>query len=99
MNLFRKNKDDEHKAGRFKQAFEAARPMLRLSPDQESKIMGIFNEFRSERKELKNSSREDATEAIRAARKETKQKIMAVLSEEQKSILQDHLHKYKEQND
>ena len=100
MGLFdKKNDRGEHKGGRFKQAFEAARPMLRLSPEQENQIARIFNEFRDERKDLKNSSREDAPEAIRAARKEAKEKVMAVLTEDQKRILQENLQKWKEQAD
>ena len=99
MGLFDKKEDGGARAGRFKQAFEAAKPVLRLSSEQENQITAVFNDFRDERRELKTWSREDAPEAIRAARKETKQKIMAILNDDQKRILEENLKKWKEGSD
>ena len=91
MGIFSKNNEGEHKGGRLKQAFETAKPALHLSPDQEAQIQSIFKDFREERKELKTGGGEDAREAIRSARKGAKQKILDVLNDDQRQVLEQHL--------
>ena len=97
MGLFRKQEGGENKGGRLKQAFEMAKPALNLSPQQETQIMEIFNQFREERQGLKSGGGDNAREEIRSARKEMKQKIMNVLNDDQKRILEENLKKLKEE--
>ena len=99
MGLFGNRGNGEHKGGRLKQAFETAKPALNLSQQQENQITAIFKDFSEERRELKGSGGDDSKEAIRAARKEAKQKIMAVLSDDQKRILEEHMSQWKDQAD
>jgi len=101
MSLFSNltGKGGEHKGGRLKQVFELAKPALHLSSEQEQKIMEIFKEFGEERRDIKHESGDNAREEIRAARKEAKQKLMAVLNDDQKKILEENLSKWKDQAD
>ena len=47
MELFDKPANErEHKGGRLKQAFKAAKPILNLSSEQDEKIKGLFKDFR-----------------------------------------------------
>ena len=98
MGLFGNRGNGERKGGRLKQAFEMAKPALNLSQQQENQIIAIFKDFTEERRELKGGG-DDPKEAIRAARKEAKQKIMAVLSDDQKRILEEHMSQWKDQAD
>ncbi len=81
--------------GRFKELFEMAKPALNLSAEQESSIKNIFMEFRQERKELKQGGGEQSE--IREARKEAKQKIMALLTPEQLNTLRQKMGEWKEE--
>lgn len=81
--------------GRFKELFEMAKPALNLTADQETSIKNIFMEFRQERKELKQGGGDQAE--IREARKEAKQKIMALLTPEQLKTLRQKMGEWKEE--
>jgi Spy/CpxP family protein refolding chaperone len=92
MGLFDNfNSGHEHKGSHLKQAFEAAKATLNLSAEQEWKIKDIFSDLREERREIKDSDDDDMRDDLRGARQETRQKIMAVLNDEQKIILKKHL--------
>jgi len=95
MGLFDKN-NGQHKGGRLQQVFEVAKPALNLSAQQEAQITEIFTQFREERRELKSGG-DNARDEIRTARREAKQKIMAVLNDDQKRILEENLSKWKGQ--
>jgi hypothetical protein len=97
MGLFNKRGGDEHKGGRLKQIFETAKPVLHLSPEQEQRIGEIFKEFREERQDLKSEGGDAAKENIRTARRQVKEKLMAVLNDDQKKIFEDNITKWKEQ--
>ena len=96
MGLFDKT---GKQGGRLKQVFEMAKPVLNLSPQQETQITEIFKQFREERQGLKSGGGDNAGEEIKAARKETRQKIMAVLNDDQKRIFEENLKKWKEKAD
>ncbi len=97
MGLFNNHGNDaEHKGGGLRQAFEIAKPQLNLSSEQERQITEIFRDFREERQDLKTSGNDTMRDDLRAARQERKQKIMAVLNEDQKKILQANLQKFRE---
>lgn len=81
--------------GRFKELFERAKPALNLTADQEVSIKSIFMEFRQERKELKQGGGDQAE--IRDARKEAKQKIMALLTPEQLQTLRQKMGEWREE--
>ncbi len=81
--------------GRFKELFEMAKPALHLSAEQESAIKNIFIAFRQERKDLKQGGGEQSE--IRAARKEAKEKIIALLTPEQLHTLRQKMGEWKEE--
>ena len=85
------------RGGRLKQIFEMAKPQLNLSPEQEQQILSIFQEFREERRDLKQTAGGNMQEGIREARHEAKDKIMAVLNEQQRTILEENFRKWKQQ--
>ena len=97
MGLFNKHDDGEHKGGGLKQIFEMAKPVLYLSPEQEQKITEIFKEFREERQGLKSGGGDSARENIRTARQQAKEKLMAVLNDDQKRIFEENISKWKAQ--
>lgn len=83
--------------GRFKQIFEMAKPQLNLRAEQEQQISSIFREFRGERQDLKQTGGDAMQQGIRDARNEAKDKIMAVLNDEQKKVLEENFQKWKQQ--
>ena len=92
MGLFDKpGNEQEHTGGGLRQIFEAAKPALNLSAEQEQKIKEIFKEFREERNDLRDAAGNNMRDDIRAVRKETKQQLMDVLNDDQKEIIQKHL--------
>lgn len=80
----------DHKGG-FRQVFEAIKPSLNLSADQEQKIREIFKNFRQERAELKETGGDDMKEGLHDARHEAKEQILALLNDDQKKTVQQHL--------
>lgn len=80
---------------RFKELFEMAKPALNLTAEQEASIKNIFMEFRQERKELKQGGSDQAE--ISDARKEAKQKIMALLTPEQLQTLRAKMGEWREE--
>jgi Spy/CpxP family protein refolding chaperone len=97
MSFFNKAGKGEHKGGGLQQIFEMAKPALNLSADQEQKITEIFNEFREEKQGLKSGGGDNAKESIRTARQQAKQKIMAVLNDDQKKIFEENISKWKDE--
>lgn len=99
--LFGGNKNNEQggqgRGGRLKQIFEMAKPQLNLSPEQEQQVISIFKEFREERHDLKEAGGDSMQQNIRDARHEAKDKIMAVLNEQQRTILEENFRKWKQQ--
>lgn len=80
---------------RFKELFEMVKPALNLTAHQESSIKNIFMDFRQERKSLKQGGSDQAE--IREARKEAKQKIMALLTPEQLKILREKMVEWRDE--
>src|SRR5205809_7952546 len=98
MGLFDKLRGGaEHKRNRLLQVIESAKPALNLSAEQEQKIKEIFRDFREERRDLKDEGGDNMRDDIGAARKEAKQKLMAVLNDDQKKILEEKLQQWKDQ--
>lgn len=93
MSLF-DNTNQEHKGG-LRQVFEAAKPALNLTADQEQKIKEIFKNFREERHDIKDSGADNMRDDMRNARQETRHQVMNVLNDEQKKNLQKHLSEWK----
>ncbi|MEO8712979.1 MAG: hypothetical protein ABI405_12685 [Parafilimonas sp.] len=94
MGLFDKPTGGEHKGG-LRQIFEAAKPELNLSADQEQKIKEIFKDLRDERHDLKDESGDNMQDDMRANRQQAKQKIMDILNADQQKIIHQHLNEWR----
>ena len=68
---------------------------LNLSTDQQNQIKSAFQSFREERKEAKSQGG-DMKDQMKTHRQELKNKILGLLSEEQKQKFQANMDKYKE---
>ena len=68
---------------------------LNLSPEQQNQIKSAFQSFREERKEAKSQGG-DMKDQMKTHRQELKNKILGLLSEEQKQKFQANMDKYKE---
>ena len=68
---------------------------LNLSSEQQNQIKYAFQSFREERKEAKSQGG-DVKEQMKTHRQELKNKILGLLTEEQKQKFQANMEKYKE---
>ena len=68
---------------------------LNLSSDQQNQIKNAFQSFREERKEAKSQGG-DMKEQMKAHRQELKNKILSLLTDEQKQKFQANMEKYRE---
>jgi len=82
---------NEHRGG-LRQVFEAIKPQLNLSAEQEQKIKEIFKNFREERTEIQSSGSSDIREDMRNARHGVKEQVLALLNDEQKKMFREQLH-------
>jgi hypothetical protein len=87
--------EKKQKGGRFKQALKAAKPTMNLSAQQEQKIKEIFRNFREKKRAATQQGGDNLDDNLRSVKKERKQQIMAVLNDEQKTILKNKLKELK----
>jgi len=69
---------------------------LNLSGDQQNQVKSAFQAFREERKEAKSQGGENIKEQMKVNRQELKNKILGLLTEEQKQKFQANMDKYRE---
>ncbi|MEP6512810.1 MAG: hypothetical protein ABJA79_03000 [Parafilimonas sp.] len=99
MGIFEKflggGKQNPGVRGKFRQIYELAKPSLNLSAEQQQKIEEIFREFQGERKEIKTKSDVNQHEEMKDARQGAKEKVLAVLTPEQRQIFNANIDKWR----
>ncbi len=83
--------------GKFRQIYEIAKPELQLTAEQQHKIETIFKEFRGERKGIGTTQNINKHDAVKDARQEAKQEVLAVLTPEQREKFRNNIDKWRDQ--
>ncbi len=84
---------------KFRQIFEMAKPVLNLSDDQERQAKEIFRDFREDRQDIKEAGDKDGDgnlqHEMKDARQDAKEKILALLTPEQKKLFDENIQKWR----
>ena len=100
MELFNKNTNTNNlnKKGGLRQIYEAIKPQLNLSADQETKIEQTLNELKAKREDFKRGNGGNKEE-MQTARQQARQKIKEILNPDQQHIWHENMQKWKEQSE
>lgn len=98
-NLFDEPHEGSGFKGKFRRIYEIAKPSLNLSAEQQQEIAEIFKEFKEERADIKAQPTLSRHDEIKNARKDAKEKVLAVLTPEQRQIFENNIDKWRKQVD
>ncbi|MEO6583532.1 MAG: hypothetical protein ABIO05_04370 [Ferruginibacter sp.] len=97
MGLFNNtNKTGTNKGGGLRRMYEASKPTLNLSADQETRIEQALEELKGERKNFKNQG-DGNKEEMQTARQQARKKIMDILNPSQQKLWHENAQKWKEE--
>jgi len=95
MGLFNDNSTGAQKGGGLRHIYEAMKPSLNLSADQETGIEQALTELKEERKDFIKQG-DGNKEEMQIARKQARQKIMEILNPAQKKLWHEKVQSLKE---